>query len=199
MVILNDRDVDMFTEFLRNLVLYLLSFLTGGSEAPTADLAIVSEPTPSDRRILLDASASSDPDSRRLTYYWTITDKPTGSSAKLPQHTQSPTIAFFTDLPGQYNVSLAVSDGVHESPPVSAYVDVAPQQLNYAPVANVNAPLTAPPLFPIMLDGGFSNDQDHDLLSYHWSLTSAPAGSTASLAASTSVSYTSFTPDIIGT
>ena len=50
----------------------------------------------------------------------------------------------------------------------------------------------------VQLNGSCSTDVDGDLLTYHWSLISAPSGSTAKLSSATSVTPT-FTADLPGT
>lgn len=58
----------------------------------------------------LDASASSDADGDELTYYWSITSRPQGSSAVLSSSDQA-TTSFVADQDGTYNLTLKVSDG----------------------------------------------------------------------------------------
>jgi len=62
----------------------------------------------------LDGSASSDPNSDSLTYLWTMTSKPIGSTALLSSTTSvNPT--FVVDLVGDYVVELKVNDGMTDS------------------------------------------------------------------------------------
>jgi hypothetical protein len=60
--------------------------------------------------VQLDGDGSSDPDNDPISYSWSITDLPTGSSATLDD-ASSPTPTFMADLPGEYSVALVVSDG----------------------------------------------------------------------------------------
>ena len=60
--------------------------------------------------VTLDGSASSALAGRTLTYAWSLTGKPTGSTAVLISAT-SPTPVFTADLAGTYVVSLVINDG----------------------------------------------------------------------------------------
>ncbi len=60
--------------------------------------------------VILDGSASSDPNDDTLTYEWAITSKPEDSTAVLSSTTDIST-TFTTDTAGIYTVTLTVSDG----------------------------------------------------------------------------------------
>lgn len=64
--------------------------------------------------VALDGSASKDPDASSLTYRWTLSSKPTGSTAVLSSQTTAQT-TFVADVSGNYVASLVVSDGKLES------------------------------------------------------------------------------------
>src|SRR4026208_2101068 len=66
-----------------------------------------------------------------------------------------------------------------------------------APTAQATADGTVPVGSPVTLDGSASNSPSGAPLSYQWTLTATPAGSTASLNTPNSVRAT-FTPDVAG-
>ncbi|CCH54955.1 putative protein KIAA0319 [Fibrisoma limi BUZ 3] len=103
--------------------------------APTAS-AGASLTTTYGNKVVLDGSASSDPDGDKLTYKWGFKTRPSGSSATLPITNDTQAKAEFEpDATGQYVLTLSISDGiwpvvtsdvtvtVNESPSV----DVCPQ------------------------------------------------------------------------
>ena len=70
--------------------------------------------------------------------------------------------------------------------------------INSVPVANAGSDQSITLGSSVTLDASLSSDADGDSLTYTWSLTSAPTGSTAELSASAGVNI-SLTPDIEGT
>ena len=67
--------------------------------------------------VILDGSASVDPQGRPLTYQWSLTRRPQGSTAKF-SNPNIPNPAFTIDVPGLYLAELVVSDGETSSTPV---------------------------------------------------------------------------------
>src|SRR5690606_34911732 len=134
----------------------------------------------------LDGSASSDPDGDLvLSYTWTLTVFPDGSNASLSNaNTARP--AFVVDRPGEYVVTLIVSDGELDSEPSSVRIST----VNSAPVANAGSDIAATEGDTVELDGSGSTDVDGDSLTYLWSLLSRPAGSSAELVGETLVNPT---------
>jgi hypothetical protein len=142
----------------------------------------------------LDGSGSSDPDNDPLTYSWLITSKPAGSSATLSA-TNVDVPSFVADLAGSYTIRLVVNDGTVDSAP--ATVTVTASSSNVAPTANAGIDQNVTAGNTVNLDGSGSNDPDGDLLTYSWSFTSIPTGSTATILSST-VAAPSFTADLPG-
>ena len=142
----------------------------------------------------LDGSASSDANSDALTYKWTLTSKPAGSAAAL----NAPTTAkpsLTADIAGTYVATLIVNDGKLDS--TAATVTVTASVANAAPVANAGVAQTVVADSVVTLDGSGSTDANQDALTYHWALTSKPAGSTAALS-SVTAAKPSFTADLAG-
>jgi hypothetical protein len=140
--------------------------------------------------ITLNGSASSDPNGDPLTYSWSFTKKPAGSTAVLKNPT-SVTPSFTVDRAGDFVVQLIVNDGTSNSAPDTVLIT----SNNVAPVANAGPDLgniVSGTL--VTLNGSASFDGDGDPLTYSWSFTSKPPGSAAVLANPTSVTP-SFTVD----
>ncbi len=85
--------------------------------------------------VLLDGSASSDPDGNPLTYSWALMTVPAGSTAELSDPTAVDP-SFVADQPGIYTASLTVNDGFTDSAvdEVSITVVIPP------PVVSIIAP-----------------------------------------------------------
>ncbi len=143
--------------------------------------------------VMLDGAVSSDPDGDSLTYSWSFSSKPTGSSASLIDDTTvSPT--FTPDLDGAYIVSLVVNDGLLDSDADQVTIT---SSINAVPIADAGADQDITTDSLVTLDASASSDADGDPLTFSWSFDSKPAGSSAALSDSTVVDPI-FTADVDG-
>jgi uncharacterized repeat protein (TIGR01451 family) len=141
----------------------------------------------------LNGSGSSDPDLNPLTFLWSIVTKPAGSSAALSDPT-AVNPGFLADKAGSYTVQLIVNDGTVNSAPATVTIST----LNSVPVANAGPDQLVVAGSLVQLDGSISNDADGGPLTYSWSFTSRPVGSTAVLGNPVIVNP-SFFADLAGT
>jgi uncharacterized protein YjdB len=137
--------------------------------------------------------SGTDPQNLPLTYQWSLTSKPALSTAGLSS-TTIPNPTFVADMPGNYVAQLIVSNGILPSAPSMVTITTT----NTAPVANPGLNQYVPAPASVSLDGSGSYDADGDPLTYAWSFSSWPAGSTHALSSSTAVSPT-FVADVAGT
>ena len=170
----------------------LLSSTTTGNTAPVAN-AGTAQNVVTGAVVTLNGSASSDANGDTLTYSWTLTTKPAGSTAALSGATTAgPT--FTADLSGNYVAALVVNDGKVNSAPSTVLVTAAAP--NVAPIANAGPDQAGVTGTVVRLDGRASSDANGDPLTYFWVLA-APAGSIATLTNPTTATP-SFAPDIVG-
>ncbi|MBU4263973.1 MAG: hypothetical protein KKC76_19125, partial [Proteobacteria bacterium] len=143
--------------------------------------------------VQLDGSGSTDPDGDTLTYSWSLTSKPEGSSAALSDPSlQKPT--FTADLPGTYVAQLIVNDGTLDSLADTVVVSTE----NSKPVSNAGTDQSAYVGDTVTLDGSGSSDADGHALTFKWSFTSKPSESVAALSDPSAVNPT-FLMDKAGT
>jgi hypothetical protein len=163
---------------------------SGGILAPTANAGLA-QTVQYGATVTLSGSGT-DPQSRPLTYKWSLVTLPTGSQAVLTNPTSAnPT--FVADEPGTFVAQLIVNNGALDSAP--ATVTITSNVLQ--PVANPGQPQTVAIGTTVNLDGSGSSDPNNLPLTYKWSLTSAPAGSAAAIL-SASTAKTSFVADVAG-
>ncbi|MGI9335711.1 MAG: PKD domain-containing protein, partial [Gammaproteobacteria bacterium] len=160
------------------------------AEAGPAQSVLVGE------SVALDGSDSSDADGDLLTFEWSFLSTPEASLAVLDDpNASAPT--FFADLPGEYVVQLIVDDGFVRSASDSVIVNA--EVGNTAPVADAGADQSVTTGDTVTLDGSRSSDADNDPLTFTWSFTVRPEGSTATLEVGADPAAPSFIADLAGT
>jgi len=166
--------------------------LSYGPAAPVAQ-AGVNQLVALSSLVTLDGTGSSDANGDAITYLWSLLSKPAGSTAVLSDTTASqPT--FTADLNGAYVAQLVVNDGVLDSTANTVTISV---NVNAVPDAHAGTNQSVTTESIITLDGSGSSDADGDVLTYLWTLSTVPIGSSATLSSATSVSPT-FTADFNG-
>jgi len=166
----------------------VLTACSEGVKAPLAQIAAPPAAVNAGSYVLLNASASQDPQGRPLTYAWSFVERPLGSNATLlDEHTATP--SFLADVPGTYILQLVVSNSLLTSTASQVTVQVL--------TCAANPPAIASPLLasknPLNI-GETSQltanvtDADNEspcnlnqTLSYEWVIIQQPAGSTATL------------------
>jgi YD repeat-containing protein len=142
--------------------------------------------------ITLDGSGSTDVDGNSLTYSWSFTSKPAGSTATL-QNPTSVNPSFIIDKFGDYVIQLIVNDGTVNSSPSTVTIST----LNSPPVANAGPDQVVFASDTVQLNGSGSTDVDGNQLGFAWSIISKPANSQAALSDPLVVNP-SFTVDVGG-
>ncbi|OJT25651.1 hypothetical protein BO221_07265 [Archangium sp. Cb G35] len=146
--------------------------------------------------VVLDGSQSSDPEGAALTFAWSFISRPSGSHAVLLEPA-SARPSFKADQKGDYKVQLVVSDGLSWSEPATAIVRIE----NQRPQADSDMGLEAGVVGTPFTFSGHGWDWDsgpiNDSLTYSWTLTQRPPGSTAVLTGADTATP-SLTPDVEG-
>jgi len=152
--------------------------------------------------VVVDATASTDPNGDVLTKTFMLSARPPGSAASLT--TTANTARFTADVQGVYRITVRGQD------PVGAYfesIHVFDAQ-NHAPSAVVLAQVTpvtsnsgsntvqATVGYNVSLTGSVT-DADNDTVTRAWVLTSRPSNSSVALS-SASAASTQFVPDVLG-
>jgi hypothetical protein len=144
--------------------------------------------------VSLNGANSYDPDGDALTFSWLLVAVPSGSTATLSNATTS-TPSFVADKRGDYIASLIVADelGLRSS---ADSVNIS--YSNLKPVADAGGNQAVFVNEIVTLNATGSSDPNHDSLTYQWTITSTPSGSTVVLSDNTS-SHPTFRPDTAGT
>ena len=145
--------------------------------------------------VFLDGSASFDEDTSTaaLVYAWSFSSLPAASTTTLfDDDTAFP--SFVADVAGTYTVQLIVTD---EEALSSIPDEVVISSNNLAPTAVAGDDQLLVVGETAFLDGSGSTDPESDPLTYSWTITSAPAGSTATLSGE-GTAFPTFVPDLEG-
>jgi hypothetical protein len=146
--------------------------------------------------VTLDGSGSSDPSGFvPLTYAWSFSSVPTGSTASLSDPTSvHPT--FTVDLTGDYVVQLVVTNSQRiKSSPATVTIST----YNTPPVADPGPDQAITLIGALVhLDGSQSYDVDGDPLTYSWTIITKPTTSNATLTGGNTPTPT-FVADVHGT
>ena len=147
-----------------------------------------------ERLVTLDGSDSFDLDGDPITYLWSFTAVPTGTTE--PEITAATTVnpTFTPTDVGTYRVTLVVNDGEADSE--IAIVSII-SIVNTAPIADAGIDQAVMTEVLVNLDGSNSSDINNDVLTYLWSVSSRPAGSASTLTGAATATP-SFTPDANG-
>jgi hypothetical protein len=144
--------------------------------------------------VILDGSASEGPAGAPVSYQWTLTSKPSGSTASL-RSPNSARATFTPDVAGAYTATLVVqANGVVSQPDT---VSITCSTGNIAPRANAGPDRSAAPGGTITLDGTASRDPNNTSLTYSWRIVTQPSGSTPVLSNATTATPT-FRADVLG-
>ncbi len=173
----------------------VITVAQGPNRAPTADAGL-SRTIGAGAQVVLDGSASFDPDGDPLSYLWTITAQPPGAGIALSSNT-APRPVFTPQVQGDYWFSLSVDDGALSSAPATVNITVTAPP-NRPPVADAGIDFSALRNGLATLDGSGSTDPDGDAIGYAWRIVSQPTGAAIALSA-TDVARPSFIGTVSGT
>ncbi|WP_374692545.1 PKD domain-containing protein [Accumulibacter sp.] len=126
----------------------------------------------------VDGRLSHDPDGDRLTYLWTLEQRPAGSSSELVGADRTRPL-FVADQAGDYLLRLVVNDGKVDSAP--AVVRIHASATNSPPTADAGSDQSVAAGSLVRLDGRRSVDPEGLTLAYAWELAEKPAASAAAL------------------
>jgi hypothetical protein len=149
-----------------------------GPFLPQAVLAMQpNKSVPVGTRITVDGTLSTNSRAGPLTYRWELSRPAASANGWTDGETAKPTTAFYADVAGPYVMTLRVSNGAQESAPARSAILVGTSGV----LAVTQQSLTATPGDDVFLDASASTDSLGRPLSFEWTLTSRPDGSTAAI------------------
>ncbi|QJW91260.1 hypothetical protein HNV11_18705 [Spirosoma taeanense] len=164
-------------------------------QPPVAKVTSVTQTAVLNKAVVLDASTSSDPQQKSLTYTWTIKTKPADSKAVITNPNNM--VAEFTpDKPGIYVLVLTVTNSDGQTSSMEVTITVALP--GSPPNVNAGVSTTVSTGRKVTLDGSKSSDPDGDRLTYNWTIKAKPTGSNPTLA-NADKAVAELTPDGLGT
>jgi len=158
------------------------------NQPPTAVVSATPLSGPAPLLVSFNGTQSFDPEEGPLLYNWIFDDGTFGSGAT-PSHTY--------DLAGLYHAVLTVVDerGLADSDFV--YITVCGDGINCPPVADAGEDQTVYSGESVQLSGSASDHDGDEIVSWAWSIDSAPGGSSASFD-DPGIPDPVFTPDLLG-
>jgi hypothetical protein len=184
--------IDTFTLLVNRTVTFSGSDLQWTVQGPVAN-AGPPQTVAAGSTVLLNGGGSTNNGSGTLSYLWSFSSIPAGSSASLSNAT-SITPTFVADQPGQYVISLTVNNGT-----ASDTATTTISTTYSAPVAIAGPNQTVPVGTTVTLDGSNSYDVDGNPLTYSWSFITIPTNSYANLGSGYASPTPTFTADVAGT
>ncbi|MFT6388567.1 MAG: fibro-slime domain-containing protein [Cellvibrionaceae bacterium] len=150
--------------------------ITSPNTQPVADAGVDSAFSLGNN-VSLDGSASYDADGDPLTYQWSLISTPKNSSANLVSSTTANPTLQNVDVYGDNIVQLVINDGIEYSAPDTVIIS----SQNLPPIANAGDDMNAAVGQENILNGSNSYDPQGDVITYSWSLITAPSESASSL------------------
>jgi hypothetical protein len=144
----------------------------------------------------LDAGASSDPNGDILSFRWTLSAKPAGSSATL-SNASGVRASFVPDMVGSFLATLIANDGKTDSLPVSVAINATAKVVLAKPVANAGPNQSVTVGTNVSLDGSASGAPSVRPLTYRWTFASKPSANAVLVNPQTQ--KPTFVADTIGT
>jgi RHS repeat-associated protein len=125
--------------------------------------------------VTLDGHLSNDTDGDPLTYVWTMTSQPAGSSAALT-NSMSVNAAFMPDKAGPYQVQLRVHDGLFQSDPAFVEIVANPRMAIVPEVAGLALSTARALITGAYLAVGPVAESHHEIVAAGHVVSQAPAG-----------------------